>query len=101
MTEGPRGRAGEESAVARMWGGRFRGTIDPTVAAFTTSLPFDRRLYRADILGSIAHATMLGRCGIVASAEADELVRGLREIIQEVDAGVLRIHGAEDIHTFV
>jgi argininosuccinate lyase len=84
-----------------MWGGRFRGTIDPTVAAFTTSLPFDRRLYRADILGSIAHATMLGRCGIIEAAEADALVRGLGEIIQEIDAGVLRIHGAEDIHTFV
>lgn len=84
-----------------MWGGRFRGAIDPTVAAFTTSLPFDRRLYRADILGSIAHATMLGRCGIIEPAEADELVRGLRELVQEIDAGVVRIHGAEDIHSFV
>jgi argininosuccinate lyase len=84
-----------------MWGGRFRGTIDPTVAAFTTSLPFDRRLYRADILGSIAHATMLGRTGIIQPRESDELVQGLREIIQEIDAGVLRIEAAEDIHTFV
>jgi argininosuccinate lyase len=101
MNERPRGRGQDDSAAARMWGGRFRGAIDPTVAAFTTSLPFDRRLYRADILGSIAHATMLGRCGIIEPGEAEGLVRGLREIIQEIDAGVLRIQGAEDIHTFV
>jgi argininosuccinate lyase len=108
MNDRPRGRGGEDpgaaaagGAAARMWGGRFRGTIDPTVAAFTTSLPFDRRLYRADILGSIAHATMLGRCGIIEPAEAEQLVRGLRELLQELDAGVLRIQGAEDIHSFV
>jgi argininosuccinate lyase len=91
----------QEPATARMWGGRFRGDLDPQIAAFTTSLPFDRRLYRADILGSIAHATMLGRCGIISPGEADTLVEGLRDILREVDAGVLRIEGAEDIHTFV
>ena len=69
MTDPKRGRP-EEPAAARLWGGRFRGDLDPTIAAFTTSLPFDRRLYRADILGSIAHATMLGRCRIVPAAEA-------------------------------
>ena len=84
-----------------MWGGRFRGELDPQVAAFTTSLPFDRRLYRADILASIAHATMLGRCGIVPATDADRLVQGLREILREADAGILEIQGAEDIHTFV
>lgn len=101
MNERPRGRPPEEPATARMWGGRFRGTIDPTVAAFTTSLPFDRRLYRADILGSIAHANMLGRCRIIETDEADQLVRGLGELLQEIDAGMLAIQGAEDIHSFV
>ena len=91
----------DDPATTRMWGGRFRGELDPQVAAFTTSLPFDHRLYRADILGSIAHATMLGRCGIVPAEEADRLVQGLREILREADAGVLTIQGAEDIHTFV
>jgi len=100
VAEAKRGRP-EEPAAARLWGGRFRGDLDPTIAAFTTSLPFDRRMYRADLLGSIAHATMLGRCGIVPTAEADQMVRGLREILAEIDAGVLRIAGAEDIHTFV
>ncbi len=95
--KGPR----DEPATARMWGGRFRGDLDPHIAAFTTSLPFDQRLYRADILGSIAHATMLGRCGIIPTDEAGGLVQGLKEILREVDAGVLRIEGAEDIHTFV
>jgi argininosuccinate lyase len=84
-----------------MWGGRFRGDLDPQIAAFTTSLPFDQRLYRADIFGSIAHATMLGRCGILLPAEADQIVHGLRGILHEVDAGLLSIRGAEDIHTFV
>ncbi|HYM68883.1 MAG TPA: argininosuccinate lyase [bacterium] len=91
----------DEPAAARLWGGRFRGDLDPKIAAFTTSLPFDRRMYRADILGSIAHATMLGRCGIVPHGDADVIVRGLREILSEIDAGVLSIGGAEDIHTFV
>jgi argininosuccinate lyase len=84
-----------------MWGGRFRGEINPQIAAFTTSLPLDRRLYRADILGSIAHAMMLGRCGIIPPGEAQALVQALREMLREIDARVLRIQGAEDIHTFV
>ncbi|HET9001419.1 MAG TPA: argininosuccinate lyase [bacterium] len=100
MPESRRGSQ-DDSATARMWGGRFRGELDPTIAAFTTSLPFDHRLYRADILGSIAHATMLGRSGIVPVADADRLVEGLREILAEVDAGLLKIRGAEDIHSFV
>jgi argininosuccinate lyase len=98
---GPPRKRREDSAGARMWGGRFRGRLDPEIAAFTTSLPFDRRLYRADILGSIAHATMLGRCGIIPAGDAEQIVRGLGEILDELDAGVLRIGGAEDIHTFV
>ncbi len=97
----PTRRQPDDPASARLWGGRFRGDLDPTIAAFTTSLPFDRRLYRADILGSIAHATMLGRCGIVPADDAAAMVRGLREILSEIDAGLLAIEGAEDIHTFV
>ncbi len=97
----PTRRQPDDPASARLWGGRFRGDLDPTIAAFTTSLPFDRRLYRADILGSVAHATMLGRCGIVPQADADAMVRGLREILSEIDAGLLTIESAEDIHTFV
>jgi len=100
VAEQPKGSR-QDPATARMWGSRFRGDLDPHIAAFTTSLPFDKRLYRADILGSIAHATMLGRCGIIPSDEADRLAQGLREILREVDAGLLQIEGAEDIHTFV
>jgi argininosuccinate lyase len=91
----------DEPAAARMWGGRFRGEPDPAVAAFTSSLPFDRRLYRADILGSIAHAAMLGRQQILPREDADRLVQALGELLAEIDAGVLPVEGAEDIHTFV
>ena len=59
------------------WGGRFAGETEKTVEDFTTSLSFDRRLYRQDIAGSMAHARMLGRQGIITAAEAEELVRGL------------------------
>ncbi len=100
MDDATRGRP-HDPAWARLWGGRFRGELDPQIAAFTTSLPVDRRLYRADILGSIAHATMLGRRGIIPAPDAERIVQGLREILGEIDAGVLPIQGAEDIHTFV
>ncbi len=100
MPEPPRDPK-EPAAPARMWGGRFRESLDPQIAAFATSLPFDQRLYQADILGSIAHATMLGRCGIIPAEEAGQMVRALREILSEIQAGALAIGGAEDIHTFV
>ncbi len=99
MGNHPRGRP--DAAAWRMWGGRFRGDPDPQIASFTTSLPFDRRLYRADILGSIAYATMLGRCGILEEGEAQRIVAGLRGILQDIEAGALSVEGAEDIHTFV
>ncbi len=100
MAESPHPRK-TPPAAARMWGGRFRESLYPQIAAFTTSLPFDRRLYQADILASIAHATMLGRCGIIPAQDADQTVQVLGEILKEIDAGLLRIEGAEDIHTFV
>ena len=81
------------------WGGRFAGETEKTVEDFTTSLSFDRRLYRQDIAGSMAHARMLGRQGIISAAEADELVRGLTEIRAEIEAGQFDFDPAlEDIH---
>jgi argininosuccinate lyase len=85
----------------RTWGGRFEGALDPAVSQFTSSLPFDRRLIRVDILGSIAHATMLGRCGILQGEEADALVSGLWALLEDVEAGRIVVEGAEDVHTFV
>ena len=81
------------------WGGRFAGETEKTVEDFTTSLSFDQRLYRQDIAGSMAHARMLGRQGIITAAEADELVRGLEEIRAEIEAGEFDFAPAlEDIH---
>ena len=66
---------------------------------FTTSLSFDQRLSRQDIAGSMAHARMLGRQGIITPAEGDELVAGLTEIRREIEAGGFEFDPAlEDIH---
>ena len=79
--------------------GRFaRGRL-PEVERFTASLPFDRRLYHQDILGSIAHARMLARVGLIRASEARAIERALSQIEQEIDAGRFRFNIAdEDIH---
>src|SRR6202045_1502443 len=79
--------------------GRFSGERLPEVEAFTASLPFDRRLFRHDIRGSIAHARMLAKVGLIAAAEAREIVASLNEIEHEIDAGRFHFDVAdEDIH---
>lgn len=81
------------------WGGRFSEPTDGEVEAFTSSLHFDRRLYRHDIAGSMAHARMLGRQGIIAPGEARAIVAGLRGILADIESGVFDFHaGDEDIH---
>ena len=75
-----------------------RGRL-PEVEAFTASLPFDRRLYRHDILGSIAHARMLARVGLIRTSEARAIERGLGQIEQEIDSGKFRfVISDEDVH---
>ncbi|MGH7768175.1 MAG: argininosuccinate lyase, partial [Candidatus Binatia bacterium] len=64
----------------KLWGGRFAGRTAGTVEAFTASIDVDRRLYRHDIAGSIAHARMLGRRRIISPGEARRIVRGLQAI---------------------
>lgn len=81
------------------WGGRFGQETDPAVERFTASVHFDRALARYDIRGSIAHARMLGRTGIIPAADADALVAGLEEILSEVEAGTMPLDPRlEDIH---
>jgi argininosuccinate lyase len=78
---------------------RFRRGRLPEVEAFTASLPFDRRLYRHDILGSIAHARMLQRVGLLNRAEAARIVAGLKSIEREITSGRFRFEiSDEDIH---
>jgi argininosuccinate lyase len=81
------------------WGGRFAQPTDPAVEAYTASIAFDRRLYRHDIKGSIAHARMLAKCGLLTKAEADKIVAGLREIEGEIERDVFGFDASlEDIH---
>jgi argininosuccinate lyase len=84
------------------WGGRFEGPTEKAVEEFTSSLHFDRRLYRQDIRGSMAHARMLAKQGILSAAEAEAIIQGLAEIQGEIDAGEFAIDPAlEDIHMAV
>ena len=84
------------------WGGRFVIDTHAQVEAFTASIHFDRRLAPYDIAGSIAHAQMLGKCGILDKGEMDAIVNGLGEIRQEIERGEFRIEAAlEDIHMHV
>ncbi len=69
------------------WSGRFTEPTDATVEAFTASVHFDRRLYRYDIMGSIAHAQMLAHVGVLTKKESDAIAKGLKEIEAEIDAG--------------
>src|SRR2546425_11233635 len=86
-------------AQSKLWAGRFRGKTDPQVETFTSSLAIDRRLYRHDIAGSIAHCRTLERAGVLARREADKLVGGLKQVEKEIAGGRFRFTPAhEDIH---
>ena len=86
----------------KMWDGRFTKALDSRVNDFNSSIRFDCRMYREDITGSIAHATMLGKCGIIEQSEAELIVKTLREILADIDEGRLDFDPeAEDIHMFI
>lgn len=86
----------------KMWDGRFEKALDSRVNDFNSSIRIDCRMYREDIDGSIAHATMLGKCGIIDKSEAELICAELKKIRDELDSGTLMIDPqAEDIHMFV
>ena len=86
----------------KLWAGRFSKEIDKKTNDFNSSISFDSRMYREDIEGSIAHATMIGECGIIEKTESEAIVKGLEEILADIDSGKLQIDpNAEDIHTFI
>ena len=83
----------------RLWGGRFEKSTDEMINDFQASINFDRRLYREDIAGSIAHAKMLAKCGIISDADAENIVAGLKKILARIEAGEFEFKAAlEDIH---
>ena len=86
----------------KMWDGRFSKALNSRVNDFNSSISFDSRMYKEDITGSIAHATMLGKCGIIDSGEAELICKTLKEILDDLENGRLEIDPeAEDIHMFV
>ena len=86
----------------KLWAGRLSGEVDERLNKLNASIGFDQRMFREDIEGSVAHATMLGHTGILAEPEAEAIVKGLEGILADIEAGTLKIDPtAEDIHTFV
>lgn len=83
----------------KLWGGRFTAGTDKSVDDFNSSIRFDQRLYKQDIEGSIAHAEMLGRCGIIPEEDAALICKTLLEILDDVEKGSIEFEvDAEDIH---
>ena len=88
--------------MAQLWGGRFTRETDKLVYNFNASISFDKKFYKQDIEGSIAHVVMLEKQGILTKEEKDAIVKGLTGIRQDVENGVLQItEEYEDIHSFV
>ena len=88
--------------MAKMWAGRTAGETDRLADDFNSSIAFDSRMFRQDIRGSMAHAAMLGKQGIITPAEAEQLITGLGEILADLESGALEFDlSCEDIHMFV
>ena len=88
--------------MEKMWAGRFQKTLDQTADDFNSSIRFDCRMYAQDIKGSMAHATMLAKQGILSQAETDKIIDGLESILKDIENGVLAFDmQAEDIHMFI
>ncbi len=88
--------------MAKMWAGRTSGITDSIADDFNSSIRFDCKMFRQDIKGSIAHAMMLGAQKIITKDEADKLVAGLSEILEDIESGKLEFDmNSEDIHMFI
>jgi argininosuccinate lyase len=88
--------------VQLLWGGRFKKPLAEEALRFSSSFSVDKRLWKQDILGSIAHALMLGETGIISASEAKALVKGLFALMRDIEAGKVELEGLdEDIHSFV
>ncbi|MBE6036340.1 MAG: argininosuccinate lyase [Clostridiales bacterium] len=86
----------------KLWQGRIQADTDAQVNSFNTSLPFDQRMYSADITGSMAHAKMLAAQGIITGEDAESILAGLTSILKDIETGVLTFdNDSEDIHMFV
>ena len=85
--------------MAKLWGGRFQKSTDKKVDDFNSSIRFDQRMYAQDIKGSIAHAKMLGKQGIIEMSESEKIVKGLLDVLSDIENGKVEfLIDAEDIH---
>ena len=85
--------------MAKLWGGRFQKSTDKKVVFFYSSIRFDKRMYKQDIKGSIAHATMLGKQNIIPKEDSDKIVAELKNILKDIEDGKVEFEiDAEDIH---
>ena len=88
--------------MEKLWAGAAHGALDAAADSFNSSIGVDSRMYKEDIRGSMAHAAMLAKCGIVSAEEGAQLVAGLGGILADLESGALAIDpSAEDIHSFV
>ena len=86
----------------KLWKGRISSKTDAATDSFNSSIAFDSRMFRHDIMGSVAHAKMLGATGIIPPGDAEKIVEGLGDILSRLESGSLDIDpAAEDIHTFI
>lgn len=89
-------------ANQKLWGGRFNASTAEILETFNASLPFDKKLYKQDILGSKTHAQMLAKCGILTQNEADLICKGLEQVKDEIESGTFKfVLSDEDIHMAV
>ena len=86
----------------KLWGGRFKSGVNELVNTFNASISIDSRMYKEDILGSLAHVKMLGKQGIIPATDSEKIVNGLNEILKRMENGVIHIdNSSEDIHSFI
>lgn len=89
----------QDDQTNQQWGGRFSEPTDAFVQRFTASIQFDQRLYRHDIQGSIAHATMLEKAGVLTAEEKDKIINGLQDVQADIEAGKIEWSiPLEDVH---
>ena len=88
--------------MEKIWQGHLSGKVSRAAESFNASIFFDKKMYREDITGSIAHARMLGKCSIIPKEKAENIIEGLKSILKDTEEGKLAIsEEAEDIHSFV
>ena len=86
----------------KLWGGRFKSGVNELVNTFNASISIDSRMYKEDILGSLAHVKMLGKQGIIPAKDSEKIVNGLNEILKRMENVVIHIdNSSEDIHSFI